>query len=194
MCRIRGGSPGIQHFDSVILIAPGGELRIEGSAIIAEGTTLRCDRGATISLSNKFYCNCNCFFRSNNSISFGEDCALGWNVQINTTDGHPVYHHGIPSEKSKPVSIGRHVWITSNVIISKGASIADGSIVAQGAVVNKSFAESNALLGGVPAKQISDNIEWKNDIDFDSPRVLFGLAKRLKNKITRIRKILHRSN
>lgn len=156
-----GGSPGMQHFDSVIFLASGSNLMIDGSAIFGQGTNLRCDEGASIHIGDRFYCNCNCYFRSNNSISFGEDCALGWNVQINTTDGHPVYHHGKLSEMSKPVSIGRHVWITSNVIVSKGATVADGCIVAQGAVVNKSFTEQNVLLGGVPARQVADNVEWK---------------------------------
>lgn len=156
-----GGSPGMPHFKGVILLAPGSELRIRRRAIIAEGTTLRCDEGATISIGDNFYCNCNCYFRSSNSISFGDDCALGWNVQINTTDGHPIIHGGKPVEMSKPVSVGNHVWLTSNVILSKGASIADDSVVAQGAVVSKCFTDTNILLGGVPAKQIADKIEWK---------------------------------
>ncbi len=142
-------------------MASGGSLQILGTAIIGEGTTLRCDKGATITLGNHFYCNCNCFFRSNNCISFGDDCALGWNVQINTSNGHPVYHNGQLTEMSAPVYVGSRVWLTSNVIISKGASVADGSVVAQGAVVNKRFEEPNVLLGGVPAKKIADNIEWK---------------------------------
>ena len=41
------------------------------------------------------------------------------------------------------------------------ATVADGCIVAQGAVVNKSFTEQNVLLGGVPARQVADNVEWK---------------------------------
>lgn len=47
------------------------------------------------------------------------------------------------------------------MILSKGATIADGCIVAQGAVVTKSFREANVLLGGVPAKKIAENVEWK---------------------------------
>lgn len=156
-----GGSPGMQHFNSVILIAKGGCLKIMGAAVIGEGTTLRCDEDATIKLGDKFYCNCNCYLRSTDSISFGEDCALGWNVQINTSNGHPVFHDGKLVEMSMPVSIGRHVWITSNVIISKGVTVADGCIIAQGAIVNKNFEEPNVLLGGVPAKPIANNIEWK---------------------------------
>ena len=60
-----------------------------------------------------------------------------------------------------PIKVGKHVWITSNVIITKGVSIADGCIVAQGAVVVKSIQEANSLVGGIPAKIISNNIDWR---------------------------------
>lgn len=151
----------MQHFGSVIRLSKYEMLKIMGIAVIGEGTTLRCEEGAIIKLGDNFYCNCNCYIRSTNSISFGEDCALGWNVQINTTDGHPVYHGSTPTMMSMPVSIDLHVWLTSNVILSKGATIADGCIVAQGAVVTKSFREANVLLGGVPAKKKAENVEWK---------------------------------
>ena len=54
-----------------------------------------------------------------------------------------------------------HVWITSNTILTKGVYVADGCIIAQGAVVTKSIEERNCLIGGVPAKIISKNIEWR---------------------------------
>lgn len=51
--------------------------------------------------------------------------------------------------------------LTSNTILTKGVSVADGCIIAQGAVVTKSIEERNCLIGGVPAKIISKNIEWR---------------------------------
>ena len=86
---------------------------------------------------------------------------LGWNVQINTSDGHPILHNGNMKPSDLPIRVGKHVWITSNVIITKGVSIADGCIVAQGAVVVKSIQEANSLVGGIPAKIISNNIDWR---------------------------------
>ena len=59
------------------------------------------------------------------------------------------------------IEIGKHVWLTSNTIVAKNVKIADGCIVAQGAVVSKSITESKSLVGGVPAKVIRKDIEWK---------------------------------
>ena len=82
-------------------------------------------------------------------------------MQINTSDGHAIIHNGEQSNSESPVTIGDHVWITSNTILTKGVSVADGCIIAQGAVVTKPIEEHNCLIGGVPAKIISTNIEWR---------------------------------
>ena len=48
-----------------------------------------------------------------------------------------------------------------NTIINKNISIADGCIIAQGAVVVKSIEQPKSLAGGIPAKIIQSNINWK---------------------------------
>lgn len=47
-----------------------------------------------------------------------------------------------------------------NSIILKGVTIGDGAIIAAGAVVTKDVL-SKALVGGVPAKIIKENIKWQ---------------------------------
>jgi maltose O-acetyltransferase len=51
----------------------------------------------------------------------------------------------------EPVSIGRNVWIGSNVTILPGVTIGDNSIVAAGAVVTRDV-PTNSLVAGVPAR------------------------------------------
>lgn len=155
------GSPGVGHYHASICIGKGGKLILHGITVIGEGTTIRCDKGATIEMGSNFYCNKNCILRSSDTITFGEDCSLGWNVQINTNDGHPIAYNGIPKHTHLPIKINNHVWITSNVIICKGVDIASGCIVSQSAVVTKSIATPNTLVGGIPAKPIKFNVEWK---------------------------------
>ena len=46
--------------------------------------------------------------------------------------------------------------------IHKGCSIPDDCVVAANSVVTKTFGESNALIGGVPAKEIKSDIVGKN--------------------------------
>lgn len=156
-----GGSPGLPAFHGGLYLAPGSRLVLRGFTVVGEGSVLRCDAGARLELGENFYCNKNCFLRSANVIRFGDECLLGWNVQINTTDGHPIRRNGVAGPVSAPVEVGRRVWITANTILTKGVSIAEGCVVAQGAVVTKSVDTPRALVGGVPARVIATDIDWE---------------------------------
>ncbi len=142
------GSHGLQQMKGKLLFSEGSRMIFRGRAIISQGSVFRMDNGASIDLGNDFYCNKNCFFRASRDIVFGNDCLVGWNVQINTSDGHAIFHEGKKRLSDVPVIIGNHVWITSNIVIMKGVSIADGCIIAQGAIVAKSIKDCNALVGG----------------------------------------------
>lgn len=142
------GSPGLQQMKGELLFSKGSRLILRGHTVVSQGSVLRIDKGASMDLGEDFYCNKNCFFRASRNIVFGNDCLVGWNVQINTSDGHTILHDGKQRASDLPVIIGNHVWITSNTVITKGVSIADGCIIAQGAVVAKSINEQNALVGG----------------------------------------------
>jgi len=60
---------------------------------------------------------------------------------------------------SKPIVIGRGVFIGARAIILKGVSIGDRAVVAAGAVVTKDV-PSLVIVGGNPAKIIK-NLEEK---------------------------------
>ena len=136
-------------------------LKLNAMCVIGQGTTLRCDKNAVIELGKNFYCNKNCHIRSAERIKIGDECSLGWNVQINTDDGHSILHDGKLVNRIGSIDIDNHVWVTSNTIITKNVKIAEGCIVAQGAVVSKSIMESKSLVGGVPAKIIRTCVEWE---------------------------------
>ena len=142
------GSPGLQEMKGGLFFSAHSRLILHGFTVVAQGSVLRLDEDATIEIGRNFYCNKNCFFRSSSKITFGEECLLGWNVQINTSDGHVVSHDGVRKPSELPVAIGNHVWLTANTIVTKGVSVAVGCIIAQGAVVTKSVDEPNILSGG----------------------------------------------
>jgi maltose O-acetyltransferase len=54
---------------------------------------------------------------------------------------------------SKPVAIGRNVWIGSHAVILPGVTIGDGAIVGAGAVVTRDVAAGD-VVAGVPAAPI----------------------------------------
>lgn len=64
---------------------------------------------------------------------------------------------GVPPGKrpihSKPVSIGRNVWIGDNVSIMPGVTLGDNVIVGANAVVTHNF-PANVVIAGCPAKII----------------------------------------
>lgn len=161
--RLGGGkSPAMNALQGCIRLDKLSKIIFEGRATISEGTVIRCDKGGTIKFGDKYYCNCNCYFRSGSMISFGDNCSLGWNVTINTSDGHHIWHKGVKVDMEGPVIIGNHVWLTPDVSILKNALIPDNCIVAQKSVVTKEFKDEHCLIGGIPAKVISYNVDWKN--------------------------------
>ena len=156
-----GGSPALQHFYSGLMISEGGKLILNGLTVFSEGSVIRCDKDAIIEIGKDFYCNKNCFIRSTNHLIIGNNCLLGWNVQILTTDGHSIMYDNHQCEKDKYVRIGNHVWVASNSYIQKDVDIADDCVIAQGAIITKSFSEPKCLIGGIPAKIIKKGITWK---------------------------------
>lgn len=155
------GSVGLQEFKGGLYLDDGARLYLKTMCVISQGTVLRCDKNATIELGKNFYCNKNCHLRASEKIQFGDDCSLGWNVQLNDNDGHVVKYNGKTSKQKGSITIGNHVWLTSNTIVTKDVNIADGCIVAQGGIVTKSITEPNSLVAGIPAKVIKNNVEWK---------------------------------
>lgn len=135
--------------ETILLCMEGGKLFFEGSARFGKGTILRVDEDAEIRFGDNFLCNRNVFMRSDNLISFGQTCSIGWNSSLNTTDGHIVKKNDCLLEKSSPIIIGNKVWICSHSLIGKGVKIADHCIVGQGSVVtHKEINEPYTLIHG----------------------------------------------
>ena len=56
--------------------------------------------------------------------------------------------------QSKPVSIGRNVWIGNNVMILKGSVIGDNCINGACSLVAGKYFPENTILAGNPAREI----------------------------------------
>ena len=61
---------------------------------------------------------------------------------------------------AEPKEIGDNAYISSGVIILGAVTIGDNTTISANSLVNKSFLDSNVLIGGTPAKVISVRDAW----------------------------------
>lgn len=99
-------------------------------------------------------CNLSCF----KYVSIGENVHISENVVIRDSDNHSVLYDGYV--QAAPIIIGNNVWIGLNSTILKGVTIGDGAVIAAGSVVTKDV-PPKALVAGVPARVIKEEVEWK---------------------------------
>lgn len=94
------------------------------------------------------------------SIEIGSDCMLSRGVAILNSDEHAILVDGKVVNRAGKLEIGNHVWIGMGASVMKNAAISTGCIVGRNAVVAKRFTDANAVLAGVPARQIKTGVDW----------------------------------
>ena len=104
----------------------------------------------------KSFINSDAKIRCYKSIKIGDGCAISHDVTIMDSNTH--YLNG--DNATKEIVIEDRVWIGTKVTILSGVTIGEGAVVAAGAVVTKDV-PAHALVGGVPAKVLRENVEWK---------------------------------
>ena len=103
--------------------------------------------------------NCVVWAGNNSTIHLGDNVLIGPGVQLHATNhGYALNDEPMTYQKrtEKNILIGNDVWIGGNSVITAGITLANGIIVAAGSTVTKSFDEENIIIGGVPAKKISE--------------------------------------
>lgn len=146
---------------SYISVGKAGRLIFKGRCYFSKGVSLTADLG-TMTVGDGFFCNRNCGFSCNDSITIGNDVMLGWNVEMLDSDNHHILYLG-EEERSMfgKIHIGDHVWIAAYSHLLKGSGLPNGTVVAYRSLVTKAFDEERCLIGGSPAKVMRKNISWK---------------------------------
>ena len=154
-----GGSEGIPGQRGYISISKHGHIEFAGKAYFAQGNVIRIDAGQ-IKFGNNFNANKNCMFWCSHGMQIGDDVLFGYGVYLRDDDGHEILDN-MESCKDKSISLGNHIWCSSNVSILKGVRLEDGCVVGYNSCLFKSFSEPNLLIGGYPAKVLKKNIQWR---------------------------------
>jgi acetyltransferase-like isoleucine patch superfamily enzyme len=143
-----------------------GSLKIKGPGKVIIGDNVFIDgRGHpvtpfTYSKNAIISIGSNCFingtrFGCQKEIVIGDYAILG-DARILDTDFHSIYPNRWSSDaivESKPIIVGRNVWIGAASAILKGVKIGDNSVVGFGAIVLKDV-PPNCVAAGNPAKVI----------------------------------------
>jgi acetyltransferase-like isoleucine patch superfamily enzyme len=99
-----------------------------------------------------------CYIDGRNGIVFGQYVWIGPRVSLISKNHNKNDYTKYISQKS--IIIGNDCWIGANAIILPEVNLGNHVIVAAGAVVTKSFIQNNIVIGGNPAKIISQTDEY----------------------------------
>lgn len=117
---------------------------------VSEGAQLIIGDGVKIS---------NATFFVQNRIAIGDQTFVGGGTRIYDSDFHSVHPeyrlNGNTHILSASVTIGKRVFIGSNVLILKGVTIGDESVIGAGSVVTKNI-PAGQIWAGNPAKFIKN--------------------------------------
>lgn len=131
-------------------------LDVKGVFSFFYGADIIIFEGARLILGDNSFINSNCKIRCHKKIEIGDNCAISHDFTVMDSNAHSL--NG--DRSTEPVIIGNHVWIGTRVTVLSGVTIGDDAVVAANSVV-VSDVPAGTLVGGVPAKIIKQNIDWK---------------------------------
>ena len=100
---------------------------------------------------------------SGTSLIIGKNVLLSYDIEIYTTDTHPVLdmQGKVINNKKASVVLENHVWVCASAVLLKNAYISSDSIVGHSSVVSGKFSEKNVVIAGNPAQIVKRNINWR---------------------------------
>lgn len=152
------GTPQVKgsHKETRLLLEEDATMTVKKQFAMYAGSYVRVIKGGHLILHGGFI-NENVQITCGDRIEIGKECAIGRDVVIRSYDGHTIEENGY--KISEPIVIEDHVWVGQGAQILKGVHIGKGAIIAAGAVVTKDV-PAHAVVGGVPAKIIKENVKW----------------------------------
>lgn len=94
-------------------------LSVNGKFRFFYGADIVLFEGSKLLLGKESYINSYCLIRCRNSITIGDECAIGPEFVCVDSDWHSINGN----MKNKPIIIGNHVWIGARVTVLSGVRI-----------------------------------------------------------------------
>lgn len=145
---------------------------ILGQNVLMHARLISQNKGKII-MKNNSHIGYSSFIGSVNRVVIEEGTHISNNVTIVDNNNHPVnpYDRMIMQKSktgsdfrkwkhsdSKPIFIGRNVWIGQYARVCKGVTIGDNSVVAANTVVTKDV-PANSIIAGNPGRIVKSNID-----------------------------------
>ena len=134
------------------------DIKTNGPYRVHATTSIRNAKNISFGFDTRITTNCIVWAGKRSKIIIGDNVLIGPGVQLHASNhgyrlgkGPMTYQERV----EKDIILGNDVWIGGNSVITAGVRLADGIIVAAGSTVTKSFDEKNIIIGGVPAKKIT---------------------------------------
>lgn len=135
-----------------IYVAPGSTLVIRNCAV-SQSTTLITAPGAVLVIDADFI-GMGSVIVARERVTIEAGSKLAEYTTVRDAD----HDHSIPLSamvfRSRPVAIGRDVWVAAKATVLAGVTVGDGATLAAGAVVTRDVAV-NQVVAGVPARPIN---------------------------------------
>jgi len=108
--------------------------------------------GGRIEIGNDVFINYGVSLSAHELIRIGDGCQIGSYACLMDNDYHRVEDRNQPG-KSRPIILGKNVWLGVRVIVLKGVTIGENAVIGAGSVVTKNI-PANCLAAGIPSKVI----------------------------------------
>lgn len=119
-----------------------------GSRCVFEGNGKLIDPHR-LELGDDIFIGRNFFIRATGGVRIGSYTHISRNVTLHTAN-HNISGKALPYDDTlitKPIRIGKYVWIGMNCCILPGVSIGDGAVIGMGTVVSKDVAPGEIVVG-----------------------------------------------
>lgn len=136
-----------------------GKIIFCGKAKIGFGSVI--SNSGYLSIGNNFSISCKGSIICRKKIVIGEGCLMAWDTLIMDTDHHPIFEENKRINEDEEIIIGEKNWIGAKSTLLKGVKLGDNNVIALGSILTKEFVVNNKIIGGIPARILKDNIEWK---------------------------------
>ncbi len=127
----------------------GGKIKVGKRFTFRRGFSLMIDRGGEVIIGDNVFFNNYCSLNANERIVIGDGTIFGENVRV-YDHNHCYRNTNVPIKEqgfsSAPVSIGKHCWLASNVVILKGVTIGDNCVIGAGCVIHKDVPENTVVV------------------------------------------------